>query len=85
MAKRRKHTSGSVTLAEVCKLGTLAHNRGFTLRDARDYGAGRVIALFKRKKYLRKGSNKGELYPTKEGWKVIDVACMLHHGRRLKY
>lgn len=83
MAKRRRKIKGSDAAIALCKIGTLAHNRAFTMRDAREYGASMsAVNLFKRRGWLGKGAARGELYPTKKGWRAVEIACALRHPRR---
>lgn len=75
---RRSRARGAQATRTLCKLGTLAHNRAFTVRDVQDYGGSSAdVALFKRRGWLRKGDARGELYPTKKGWRAIEIACGL--------
>ncbi len=64
-------------------LGTLAHNRGFTRQDYREYlrwdseFRGTADLAFKqllRAKLIRRTEKRGEYYPTAKGWDLIDKA-----------
>jgi hypothetical protein len=77
MARRRK-----ISARVICKLGTLAHNRAFTPSDLSSYAGaatGTVQSLVRRGIVTRVSS--GRYYPTWKGWKVIDRACTMAHGR----
>ena len=79
MAKRKKRPDAA---RQLCKLGTLAHNRAFTPSELRQYaGSASAIPLFKRKGWI-KSIEKRRLYPTKKGWRAIELACALTRRSR---
>lgn len=78
MPKRR-----AISARTICKLATLAHNRAFTPSDLTSYvgvASGTVQSLVRRG--IVKSVGRGSYYPTAKGWKVIDRACNMSHGRR---
>lgn len=78
MAKRRR-----ISARLICKLGTLAHNRAFTSSDLSSYtgAAPGTMKSLVRRGIVQKVSGRGAYYPTPKGWKVIDRACNMSHGR----
>lgn len=67
-------------MKQLCALGTLAHNRPFKANELLEYtGSNTALPLFKRKKWVKKVS--GGLYPTKTGWRAIEVACSLKRSK----
>lgn len=74
MARR----SVAVSSRSLCKLGTLAHNKSFTVRDFVDYtGSSRAqVDAMVRRGVLRR-VDRGRLYPTPKGWNVIERACRM--------
>ena len=56
------------------KIGTLAYNRAFEMRDARDYGvSSTVINGLVHRGFLRKyAGHPASYYPTAEGWRWIE-------------
>jgi hypothetical protein len=74
---RRKAISAKL----VCKVATLAHNRAFTPSEFSQYtGTSGVVQSLTRRGILRKVPG-GRYYPTPRGWKAIDRACNMAHGR----
>jgi hypothetical protein len=79
-SKRRSQKAHRGAADQLCKIGTLAHNRPFTSRDFEDYaGPGSDLMLFKRKGWLRVVEGR-KLYPTAKGWRAIEIACALKRG-----
>lgn len=69
---------------KICKLGTLAHNRGFSLRDYREYTGGSrsdLLAMIRRGLLTStspaNSKKVAEYYPTSKGWDVIEKSCRL--------
>lgn len=66
-----------VRLVNLCKIGTIAHNRPFSRRDFVEYaGTGAQLnALLRRGVIKRVG--RGEFYPTSKGWDIVERACKM--------
>lgn len=87
---RRK---AAVPLRAVCILGTLAHNRSFSVREFREYyresvnrGQAPAVnpdrlfrALRRRGVITKRGSG---YYPTSKGWNAIERSCRIASNRR---
>ena len=61
----------------LCAAGTLAHNRAFTRRDMGEYAgpqARDAVSSLHAAGLLRK-VGKGGFYPTKPGWRAVEIAC----------
>lgn len=63
----------------ICKIGTLAHNRSFTAAELRqysghDWGGPKLISWLRKHGHI-KTVERGKLYPTAKGWKMIERAC----------
>lgn len=71
MAKR----NSARVMKTLCKLGTVAHNRQFTPRDLYEYGGSRAALTYLRRNGFVTGKNK--LFPTKKGWRAVELACAL--------
>lgn len=92
----KPHQSGRAAVRRaltrvLCALGTLAHNRSFTREDVRSYvyveGIGpsivsRALDNFVKKGWLTRVEPRGHLYPTKKGWRAIQIACRTPAGHR---
>lgn len=61
----------------LCAAGTLAHNRAFTERDMGEYAgfAARDAIPALTSAGLLEKVGKGEFYPTKPGWRAVEIAC----------
>jgi hypothetical protein len=76
----------------LCALGTLAHNRPFSSSDVAQYvyveGIGRSVVTaamvsFKKKGWIDKVEQpRNHWYPTRRGWRAIELACRMPAGRR---
>lgn len=70
-----RHTSRSPRM--ICAIGTLAHNRSFSIRDLTEYTGVDASALVRR--MTRAGQlsrvSRGQYFPTSAGWNLIEVAC----------
>lgn len=63
-------------------IGTLAHNRSFTIADVREYtaydrpeisrNAGKLVRMLRRNGLLHR-AGRGRYYPTSKGWAWIEA------------
>jgi predicted transcriptional regulator len=62
---------------DLCRVGTVAHNRDFSARDLSEYLGKDTGPMLRR--MLREGIvssvSRGRYYPTKKGWRNIENAC----------
>jgi hypothetical protein len=73
---------------DLCRVGTVAHNRAFSTRDLSEYlgkDAGPMVRRMRREGMLTKASAR-TYYPTKKGWRDIENACEgVQHSRGRMY
>jgi hypothetical protein len=66
-----------ITDYDLCRVGTVAHNRAFTTRDLSEYlrkDAKAMVRRMIREKMLTR-AGRGKYFPTKRGWRDIENAC----------
>jgi hypothetical protein len=77
MASKKRQKAHPGAAQQLCKIGTLAHNRAFTSSEFESYaGPPSDLKLFKSKGWLRVVEGR-KLYPTAKGWRAIEIACAL--------
>jgi hypothetical protein len=74
MAKRSKVR---ISDYDLCRVGTLAHNRDFSRRELSEYLRRDASPMFKRmvKEGMLERVGRGRYFPTEQGWRNIENAC----------
>lgn len=74
MARRNKVR---ISDRDLCRVGTVAHNQDFTVRDLSDYLRKDAAPMVRRmrKEGMLEQTSRGRYFPTKRGWRNIENAC----------